>query len=94
MFADNTGRNEFAASVKELNDYFHTDGIDLDWEYRLSKVTPGICTQAADKENFTSLIKALRTALGRKPEISFAAGGFQSYPQTIHRLGQSGADGR
>ncbi|HNP20606.1 MAG TPA: glycoside hydrolase family 18 protein [Panacibacter sp.] len=79
VFADNTGRNEFAASVKELNDYFHTDGIDLDWEYPVIEGYPGHLYQAADKENFTSLIKALRTALGRKPEISFAAGGFQSY---------------
>src|ERR1700712_3816174 len=27
------GRQEFANSVKEATGYFHTDGIDLDWEY-------------------------------------------------------------
>ena len=32
-FFTSEGRQEFARSVKELNDYFKTDGIDLDWEY-------------------------------------------------------------
>src|SRR4028118_2182883 len=33
VFATDKGRNDFAKSVKKLNDYFKTDGIDLDWEY-------------------------------------------------------------
>src|SRR5687768_7426830 len=33
VFSSNDGRKAFASSVKELNNYFDTDGIDLDWEY-------------------------------------------------------------
>src|ERR1700722_8931119 len=33
VFATDSGRSEFVASVVELTSWFHTDGIDLDWEY-------------------------------------------------------------
>jgi chitinase len=33
VFSTDKGRKDFARSVKEVNDYFKTDGIDLDWEY-------------------------------------------------------------
>lgn len=79
VFSTDAGRNEFAASVKEINDYFQTDGIDLDWEYPAIEGYPGHLFQPADKANFTSLIAVLRKTMGSKEEISFAAGGFQSY---------------
>lgn len=78
-FSTKAGRKEFAASVREVNDYFQTDGIDLDWEYPVIEGYPGHLYQQADKENFTGLVKALRKSLGNNHEISFAAGGFQSY---------------
>ena len=31
VFAGKKGRKAFAKSTKDLNDYFGTDGIDLDW---------------------------------------------------------------
>lgn len=79
VFASESGRKEFAASVRELTDYFHTDGIDLDWEYPAIAGHPGHPYGKADKENFTLLLQSLRKALGKKKEISFAAGGFNQF---------------
>lgn len=79
VFSTNAGRKEFAASVKELTDFFGTDGIDLDWEYPAIEGYSGHQYQPQDRENFTALIKKLRKSLGKKFEISFAAGGFQKY---------------
>jgi chitinase len=79
VFSTAEGRTVFAKSVKEVNDYFQTDGIDLDWEYPAIEGLPGHLYQAADKQNFTELIKSLRTTLGENHEISFAAGGFQKF---------------
>src|SRR5580693_6529467 len=33
VFSTKKGRRKFVRSVKELTEYFHTDGLDLDWEY-------------------------------------------------------------
>jgi chitinase len=82
VFATDSGRQEFALSVRELCDYFHADGIDLDWEYPALENVPGYHFMAADKDNFTEVIRLLRKHLDRKAEISFAAGGFTSYLQT------------
>lgn len=78
-FSTAEGRLLFAESVKEVNDYFKTDGIDLDWEYPTIEGHPGHLYQAADKKNFTELIVILRKVLGKKNELSFAAGGFQKF---------------
>ncbi|OAZ05169.1 glycoside hydrolase family 18 protein [Flavobacterium succinicans] len=69
----------FAKSVKEVNDYFKCDGLDLDWEYPSIEGFPGHKFQPEDKSNFTALVVALRNALGPKNELSFAAGGFMKY---------------
>jgi chitinase len=78
-FATRKGRNRFARSVKEINQYFQTDGIDLDWEYPAIPGYPGHPYSRADKKNFTALVKALRRQLGTKHELSFAAGGFDLF---------------
>src|SRR5882672_9704476 len=62
-----------------LNRSFQTDGIDLDWEYPTIEGHPGHAFKHEDKANFTALIRELRKALGKKYEISFAAGGFQKF---------------
>ena len=67
VFSTEAGRNEFAQSVKELNDYFGTDGIDLDWEYPAIEGYPGHKYQSVDRNNFTSLVKAIRISLGDTP---------------------------
>lgn len=79
VFSTEAGRNEFAKSVKKLNDYFKTDGIDLDWEYPAIQGFEGHQYTKDDKQNFTALVKILRKELGKKNEISFAAGGFTQF---------------
>jgi chitinase len=79
VFSTAAARAEFAKSVLQLNRYFKSDGIDLDWEYPTIEGHPGHRYQAADKKNFTALVTELRATLGSKYEISFAAGGFQKF---------------
>lgn len=79
VFSTETGRQEFASSVKEINDYFQTDGIDLDWEYPAIEGYPDHAYKPEDKPNFTALVKELRLSLGDKHEITFAAGGFPKF---------------
>ena len=79
VFATDTGRTEFARSVREATDYFGTDGIDLDWEYPAIQGYPGHKFTAADRDHFTALIQAIRKYSSPGFEISFAAGGFTTY---------------
>lgn len=78
-FSTSEGRKIFAQSVKEINSYFGTDGIDLDWEYPTIEGHPGHLYQPQDKQNFTSLVSELRKVLESENELSFAAGGFQKF---------------
>jgi chitinase len=79
VFASKKNRKVFSQSVKELSQYFGTDGVDLDWEYPTIPGYPGHRNQPEDKKNFTKLVKQLRKTLGSQSEISFAAGGFNQY---------------
>jgi chitinase len=79
VFSTAKARNEFSKSVLMLNQYFHTDGIDLDWEYPAIEGHPGHPFKVEDKTNFTELLKSLRKTMGKKYELSFAAGGFQKF---------------
>ena len=79
VFGEKKGREIFAASVKGLADYFHTDGIDLDWEYPAILGYPGHRFVLEDRHHFTQLIKQLRRTLGADQEISFAAGGTKNF---------------
>ena len=79
VFGTAEGREGFARSVKEHNDYFKADGIDLDWEYPVVPGYPGHKYSPADKPAFTELVKTLRKTLGKNQIITFAAGGFQRF---------------
>ena len=79
VFATKKGRKEFARSVKLVNDYFQTDGLDLDWEYPVVRGYPGHKYSLVDKKNFTALVKQVRKAIGWKNELSFAAGGSKRF---------------
>lgn len=81
VFARETGRTTFASSTRELLQYFKADGIDLDWEYPTIEGHPGHPYSREDKPAFTALIKTLRDTLGKNYEISFAAGGFDTFLQ-------------
>ena len=82
VFATKKGRKEFARSARETMDYFHADGIDLDWEYPALSNVPGYPFAPDDKDHFTDLIRRLRKKLAPDNEISFAAGGFTHYLTT------------
>jgi len=79
VFSTPTGRHEFALSVAKANQYFKSDGIDLDWEYPAIEGYPGHAYKPEDRKNFTELIKDLRNTLDKNDEISFAAGGFKKF---------------
>lgn len=79
VFATDAGRKEFAASTLSLLREYGADGIDLDWEYPGIEGCPGHPWAPEDRGHFTKLIQELRKKLGKKYEISFAAGGFQSF---------------
>lgn len=79
VFSTARGREEFAVSVKGLSDRFHTDGIDIDWEFPAAPGFPGHPWLAADRDNFTALMKILRDKLGKDKEISFLAACFSPY---------------
>ena len=79
VFSTKKGRRIFSRSTKELSKYFGTDGIDLDWEYPVITGFPGHPNKPEDKPDFTALVNKLRQKLGKKMEISFAAGGFTSF---------------
>lgn len=79
VFSTETGRREFAESVKELTRFFQTDGLDLDWEYPAIPGFPGHTYKPEDKDNFTLLCKTLREVNGDDFIISFAAGGFDEF---------------
>jgi chitinase len=79
VFATESGRREFASSVKQISSYFGTDGIDLDWEYPVVPGFPGHRYAEEDKQSFSLLVKTLRDTCGQDFLISFAAGGFTDY---------------
>jgi chitinase len=78
VFSSETGRKEFVQSIKEIYNGLGVDGLDLDWEYPGIPGPPGHKYQAADKPHFTQLVKELRK-LGKKYQLTFAAGGSQRY---------------
>lgn len=82
VFATKKGRRQFVRSAKQLMSHFHTDGIDLDWEYPALSNVPGYPFSPGDRDHFTSLLQRLRKKLPRQEEISFAAGGFTAYLTT------------
>ena len=54
-FSTDEGRKKFASSVKQLSEYFHTNGIDIDWEYPAIEGFPNHQYMPADKPNFTCI---------------------------------------
>jgi chitinase len=91
VFSTDNGRLEFATSVLELTNYFHSDGIDLDWEFPVLAAYPGHPFSPADKENLTALVAALKRILGPTKEVSLTAAGFSPYLEgSVDWLGVAG----
>lgn len=63
---------DFAASALEAKEALELDGIDIDWEYPCNN-DAGIDASPEDIYNFTTMIKALRDALG-DALVTIAAG--------------------
>lgn len=79
VFASDSGRKEFVASVNDLLKKYSVDGIDIDWESPVIGGYKNHKASKADKENFTALIKEMRNTLPAKSEICFDANSFKSY---------------
>ncbi len=79
VFSSKEGRIEFVQSVKEMLVKYSADGIDLDWE---SPVIGGYKNHKhakVDKDNFTELVKELRSTLNKNHLICFDANCFDDY---------------
>lgn len=79
LFASEKHRQTFAKTTVEFFKKYNVDGIDLDWEYPTIEGFPGHKYQAADKDNFTALVKTLRQEMGNRYILTFAAGGFEKF---------------
>ena len=78
-------RQIFVASAVELVTRYDLDGLDIDWEYP-GMPGAGNPFRGEDKQNFTSLVRALRDSLdqesrktGRKYFLTIAAGALDEY---------------
>ena len=78
VFSNEEDRIIFAKSVRKFLERYQLDGFDLDWESPVigGKYGGG---KPEDKEHFTAVIRALRTSLGAKYELSFDANSFREY---------------
>ena len=79
LFALEEHRKNFAKTTVTLFKEYGIDGLDLDWEYPGIEGFPGHKFDAADKNNFTELVKTLRQEMGNDYLLTFAAGGFVKY---------------
>lgn len=79
LFALEEHRKNFAKTTVSLFKEYGIDGLDLDWEYPAIEGFPGHKFDAADKNNFTELVKTLREEMGNNYLLTFAAGGFVKY---------------
>lgn len=82
IFNSTENRKAFAQSTLAIIEEYQADGIDLDWEYPTIAGYPGHKYAAHDRANFTALIQELRNAFGNRYQLSFAAGGFDSFLET------------
>lgn len=82
IFNNAENRKAFAKSTLAIIEEYQADGIDLDWEYPTISGFPGHKFAAYDSANFTALIQELRAVFGNRYELSFAAGGFDSFLET------------
>ena len=78
MAADASHRKKFCQNCSSAMRKYNLDGIDLDWEYPTS-TSAGITASPADKQNFSLLVKELRTALGEGKLLTMASSSSAEY---------------
>ena len=78
MAASAENRLAFARDCRRVCDELGLDGIDIDWEYPTQK-SAGISASPQDTENFTLLMRDLRSALGKKLLLTLASVGSAQY---------------
>lgn len=87
------GRETFAADCLQIVKEYGLDGVDIDWEYPCIGVA-GIGACPEDKENFTLLLKEIRTAFEAEEKgrylLTIAAGG-DTYFLRNTRMGEAAA---
>ena len=72
MAQDTVTRKAFVQDCKRVIDEFSLDGVDLDWEYPTSSAA-GISSSPDDMDNFTSLMKEIRTLIGNDKLLTLAS---------------------
>ena len=83
MARTDASRRAFAASCAREVEKYALDGIDIDWEYPCDG-SAEIDFDPSDRENFTSLLQALRDALGPDRIVSIAAGAGNYFIEDTH----------
>ena len=79
VFSTERNCKAFSKSVLKMLKIYRADGIDLDWEYPAIEGFPNHAFKPEDKQNFTTLVKTLRSTLGEEYTISFAAGAHRDF---------------
>lgn len=72
MAATEASRKAFALDCARVIRQYNLDGIDLDWEYPTSSAA-GISSSPEDTENFTLLMKEIRSAIGPDMLLTLAS---------------------
>ena len=72
MAANDSLRNSFAKDCARIVNDYGIDGIDIDWEYPGSSAA-GISSSENDKENFTLLMRDIRSAIGDDKLLTLAS---------------------
>lgn len=70
MSRDRRKRISFVKNIKHIIDSLNLDGIDLDWEFPTTE-KGGHTACPKDDQNYVSLVKDLRKALGKDKWISY-----------------------
>jgi chitinase len=86
--ADPATRSNFANSAVNFLRKYSFDGVDLDWEYPVGGGLAGNSYRPADKQNYTLLLQAIRSALntagtadGKHYSLTIASGASPTYIQ-------------
>lgn len=72
MAADPQKRAAFAADCRRIVDKYGLDGVDIDWEYPTSSAA-GISSSPDDTQNYTLLMRDIRSALGADRLLTLAS---------------------